>query len=114
VLIDLIRQFVYYKKSMDENHDEANFREFIYIMQQLAPKDVYELIRQILTDKEFKDISKRWDIAKMLQAGMTQRQVASDLQVSLCKITRGSRELKKPGSVIKRAVEIEGQMKGKS
>ncbi|NIZ47565.1 transcriptional regulator [Spirochaetales bacterium BR208] len=75
-------------------------------MQKLPPIEVYTLIRQILTEKEFSDISKRWDIAKMLHSGVTQRQVASDLHVSLCKITRGSRELKRPNSVIKKAVTM--------
>ncbi|NIZ39916.1 Trp family transcriptional regulator [Entomospira entomophila] len=91
---------------MDEKHIENNFREFVHIMQKLPPIEVYTLIRQILTEKEFSDISKRWDIAKMLYSGTTQRQVAADLHVSLCKITRGSRELKRPNSVIKKAVTM--------
>ncbi|NIZ19502.1 Trp family transcriptional regulator [Entomospira culicis] len=94
---------------MEEEQEqiEANLREFVGILQQFPPMEMYYLIRQVITDKEFVDISKRWDIAKMLYKGTTQRQIATDLGVSLCKITRVSRELKRPHSAIRNAVEIQ-------
>ncbi|MDR2143572.1 MAG: trp operon repressor, partial [Treponema sp.] len=38
-------------------------------------------------------------------AGMPQREIAKSLEVSLCKITRGSRELKKSGSAFRRILD---------
>jgi TrpR family trp operon transcriptional repressor len=39
---------------------------------------------------------------------MPQREIAKNLEVSLCKITRGSRELKKPGSAFRRILDTLG------
>jgi TrpR family trp operon transcriptional repressor len=44
-------------------------------------------------------------LVKALNAGTSQREIAKNLEVSLCKITRGSRELKKPGSAFRRILD---------
>jgi TrpR family trp operon transcriptional repressor len=62
-------------------------------------------IKSILTDKELLDISKRWELVKLLDKGITQRAIASKLKLSLCKITRGSKELKKKNSIFKEILE---------
>jgi TrpR family transcriptional regulator, trp operon repressor len=112
LLFDLTAKYVYTSNSMEETQDqiENNLKEFVTILQQLPPMDMYYLIRQVITDKEFVDISKRWDIAKMLQKGTTQRKIASEMGVSLCKITRISRELKRPHSAIRKAVEMQNEL----
>ncbi len=46
-------------------------------------------------------MAKRWALVKELSHGTAQRRIAEDLGLSLCKITRGSRELKKEGSAFK-------------
>ncbi|HQQ15051.1 MAG TPA: Trp family transcriptional regulator, partial [Deltaproteobacteria bacterium] len=38
-------------------------------------------------------------------AGHTQRNIASRHKISLCKITRGSKILKKPGSITKKLLD---------
>lgn len=91
----------------NKDYNEDNFKEFISIIQNFSSSEAYRLIRQILTEKEFTDISKRWEIAKMLHRGITQRHISTSLGVSLCKITRGSRELKQPYSLLKKAVELQ-------
>ena len=53
-----------------------------------------DFLSDILTPQEFEDIALRWQIVKALYKGVTQREVAKKLHVSLCKVTRGSRELK--------------------
>jgi TrpR family trp operon transcriptional repressor len=58
-------------------------------------------LREILTPSEISGISSRWELVKRLQAGESQRHIATALGLSLCKITRGSRELKRPGSALK-------------
>jgi TrpR family trp operon transcriptional repressor len=61
-----------------------------------------ELIAKFLcamfTPSELRDLSGRWEVVKRLRCGRSQRSIAHDLGMSLCKITRGSRELKKPDS----------------
>jgi len=73
----------------------------------LATKDAESVeifLRGLLTPKELSDISSRWEIFKMLSKGVTQRKISEHLGVSLCKITRGSRELKNKESVLTKMV----------
>ena len=56
----------------------------------------------LLTPAETADIATRWALVKALKKQIPQREIARDLGISLCKITRGSRELKKPGSAFQR------------
>jgi TrpR family trp operon transcriptional repressor len=66
---------------------------------------IEEFLQSILTKYEIDEISSRWELVKLLYNGMTQRKIAERLGVSLCKITRGSRELKKERSPFKIMVE---------
>jgi TrpR family trp operon transcriptional repressor len=65
------------------------------------PKLVEGFLKSILTPKEADEISSRWSLVCLLDDGMSQRKIAKKLHVSLCKITRGSRELKKTNSPFK-------------
>jgi len=56
----------------------------------------------LLTPSEIADIAARWALVKALKRETPQREIAKDLGISLCKITRGSRELKKPDSAFMR------------
>jgi TrpR family trp operon transcriptional repressor len=62
-------------------------------------------LRKILTRQEVEEISSRWEIIKLLDEGVSQRKISEQLGVSLCKITRGSRELRDDDSVLRRMVE---------
>ena len=67
-------------------------------------KLILDLLECLLTENEIKEISGRWELVKMLDKGVSQRKIAQKLSMSLCKITRGSRELKKKDSAFKRAL----------
>ena len=60
----------------------------------------------LLSPAEAADIAARWALVKALRQKKTQREIAQDLGISLCKITRGSRELKKPGSAFARIFSV--------
>jgi subfamily B ATP-binding cassette protein MsbA len=63
---------------------------------------IYEILNrksEIMTSAELKDISLRWELMKKIKKGVSQRKIASDLGISLCKITRGSKILKNNKSV---------------
>lgn len=62
-------------------------------------KDISTFLSEILTDNEIETLSKRWRILKLLAEGETQRQIAKDLNVSLCKVTRGSKILKNKNAI---------------
>ena len=61
---------------------------------------INDFIIEILTKSEVETISKRWQILNLLSEGKTQREIAQNLKVSLCKVTRGSQILKKKNSII--------------
>ncbi len=65
------------------------------------PGTVEHLLRELLTKSEAEKLSLRWEIVQLLSAGKSQRTIAHQLGVSLCKITRGARELKKKRSTLK-------------
>jgi TrpR family trp operon transcriptional repressor len=66
---------------------------------------IQSFLSSLLTPKEIHDISTRWELVKRLVQGQSQRSIAQDLGLSLCKITRGSKELKKEDSSIKKVIE---------
>ena len=55
---------------------------------------------------ELKDFSNRWHLVKELEAGTTQREIAKKYNMSLCNITRGSKELKKEDSAFRKVLNI--------
>jgi len=63
---------------------------------------IEDLLRCLLTPAETADIAARWALVKALNKKTPQREIARDLGISLCKITRGSRELKRPGSAFQK------------
>jgi TrpR family trp operon transcriptional repressor len=61
-------------------------------------------LRELLSESEQKRLSLRWELLKLLEKGESQRVISKKLGVSLCKITRGSRELKKKNSALKKVI----------
>ena len=59
------------------------------------PRLIAAFLRSILTKRELQEVDGRWELVKRLARGESQRAIARRLGMSLCKITRGSRELKR-------------------
>ncbi len=66
------------------------------------PVQMKHFLEEILTPAEQKDLALRWQLMKMLEEGVPQRQIAAELGISLCKITRGAKILKAKNSISKR------------
>lgn len=58
-----------------------------------------QFFSEIFTPAEREMIQLRWDLMKKLHSGESQRHIASELGISLCKITRGSKILKDKHSI---------------
>lgn len=71
--------------------------------------EMRRFLEEILTPAERKDLALRWKLMQMLQEGIPQRKIASELGISLCKITRGAKILKEGRSVSKRYLESRRQ-----
>ena len=57
-------------------------------------KEAEMFIEDMFTPQEVESLAERWQLIKQLEQGKPQRQIAKDLNVSICKITKGSRVLK--------------------
>lgn len=77
-------------KIISEMNDQAELKEFFDCL---------------LTPAERFDLGKRWLLVKSINEGRTQRDIAKEFKMSLCKITRGSRELKKEDSAFRKVLE---------
>lgn len=82
-----------------------SFNELIGVFAEIGDHETMaRLFREMFTEKELNDIALRWSLLKDLHRGETQRSIALRHKISLCKITRGSKLLKDPQSVIGRVL----------
>jgi len=76
-------------------------KQFFEILNRLkTPQEIENLFDEIFTESELDILSKRWRILNMLKDGVTQREIAKTLNVSLCKVTRGSKILKNKDAIV--------------
>ena len=66
---------------------------------------IYDFFGCLFTPAEMNDFAKRWLLVREIDKGTTQREIAKKFHISLCKITRGSRELKKTGSAFRKLLD---------
>lgn len=64
------------------------------------PHEIYAFLQTLLSPAELGGVSKRWALLKRLEAGRSQRSIAGELGISLCKITRGAKELQKENPIV--------------
>jgi TrpR family trp operon transcriptional repressor len=75
--------------------------------------EMEKLFDELFTAPEKKRLFLRWKLLKMLRSGVPQRKIASELGISLCKITRGASILKRKNSILYRILN-EGDRDGDS
>ncbi len=87
-----------------ENEEKVDsIREICTLLSAVEDENfIFEFFQCLFTPSELKDFSNRWHLVKELRAGTTQREIARKYSMSLCNITRGSKELKKENSAFKR------------
>ncbi|MBQ7764007.1 transcriptional regulator [bacterium] len=78
-----------------------NLHEISKLVKNLhTEKEIESFFKELLTEAEIETLSKRWRILELLDKGETQRNIAKELQVSLCKVTRGAKILKNKTSIL--------------
>jgi TrpR family trp operon transcriptional repressor len=91
----------------DDPAVEENLTELAAALAKIGDTElIKDFLRCLLTPAETADIAARWALVKALEQKVPQREIAKTLGLSLCKITRGSRELKKPGSAFQRILTV--------
>ncbi len=101
-------------KQNDERDDEQRTRELDSALREMCllisnnndTQFIYDFFECLFTPSELKDFATRWLLVREIDKGTTQREIAHKFGMSLCKITRGSRELKKPNSAFRRMLDI--------
>ena len=79
----------------ERKQKDAYAWELVQVFSKIASdkKLLRAFLEDILTPTEYKEIPMRWQIVKQLAKGISQREIAKNLNVSVATITRGSREL---------------------
>lgn len=82
------------EKKEDKKYD-GYAEELVGVFEKVSQdkKLLKDFLKDILTPKEYKILMIRWQIVTQLAKGLSQRQIADNLRVSIATITRGSREL---------------------
>ena len=91
---------------------EENLSELAMALAQT--KDAHlikDFLCRILTPAETADIAARWALVKALEQKVPQREIARVLGLSLCKITRGSREMKSPDQAFQKMLALSRKKK---
>ncbi len=84
---------------MSSGVDSAPLTELSHVLAlEKDPEVIKEFLLSLLTEAEVAEISSRWTLVRLMKQGMSQRMISRELGLSLCKITRGSKELKKDNS----------------
>ncbi len=86
------------------NQPDCELRELSAVLSKLEAAEVYDVFLAMLTPREREKIALRWKLVCLLEKGITQRAIAARLGISLCKITRGSHELKFGPPAFRKAV----------
>ena len=66
--------------------------------------EVSRFLEELFTPSECVELSKRWALMRELLAGKSQRTIARELGLSLCKITRGAKYARDPDSLLRQSV----------
>ena len=95
--------------SRKRENGKSGIDEVIEVFRQI---DDYGMMRsffeEIFTLAERRDLGLRWELMKMLKEEVPQREIASRLGISLCKITRGAKIIKNPDSVTNKIMKSQG------
>ena len=94
-------------KTLPHEKENDAIREICTLLAGISDVDlISDFFGCLFTSGELKDFANRWHLVKELEAGATQREISKKYSMSLCNITRGSRELKKENSAFIRVLDI--------
>ncbi|MCI1208132.1 MAG: trp operon repressor [Treponema sp.] len=85
---------------------DESFEEICSLIAESNDKNfIHDFFDCLFTPAERRDFANRWLLVKEIDRGTTQRDIAHKFGMSLCKITRGSKELHKPDSAFRKALD---------
>ncbi len=95
------------KKIVIDREEEKRGRDELYaiLLSIRNPEELDSFLDDMLTNNEIQDIIQRYLLMDDLWKGKSQRDIAADRSMSLCRITRGSKMLKKKSGFMRRYFE---------
>ena len=99
------------QSSRKRENEKSGIDEVIEVFRSIDDySEMRSFFEEIFTLAERRDLGLRWELMKMLKNDIPQREIASHLGISLCKITRGAKIVKNPDSVTNQIMEkIQGK-----
>ena len=92
---------------LDNKIVQETIKELSNLLSQVDDSDfIFEFLQCLLSKPEINAIASRWLLVKEIDKGTTQREIAKKFSMSLCKITRGSKELNKPNSAFRKMLDF--------
>lgn len=91
-----------------KNNSEQYKKEIVDVIHKIS-KDrnlLADFMKEILTPREFDNIGVRWQIVERIAKGEHHQAIAEDLHLGVATVTRGSREMRKKDSGLKRALKV--------
>ena len=96
-----------HKTGISDELAHETIKELTRLMLKAGDEEfIYDFLVCLLSKPELKSIASRWLLVNDIDAEVTQREIAKKYSMSLCKITRGSKELNKPDSAFRKMLEI--------
>jgi len=96
----------------DDKRVDENLSELAKALAETGDAQLIKnFLRRLLTPSETADIAARWALVKALEVKIPQREIARTLGLSLCKITRGSKEMKNPDKAFQKMLAAAKKMK---
>ncbi len=94
-------------QSLEDEENVDAVKEICHLLAQVKDENlIVDFFNCLFTQTELKEFSNRWHLVKELDAGTTQREIARKYGMSLCNITRGSREMKKEDSAFNKMLGL--------
>lgn len=92
------------KKVVIDEEERRRGKEELYsiLLSIKSPEELDSFLDDMLTNNEIDDIIQRYLLMDDLWTGKSQRDIASSRSMSLCRITRGSRMLKKKNGFMRK------------
>jgi len=74
---------------------KKHYQELVDLFASIKSREEADLLLEdIFTPQEIEALCERWQLVKLLAKGVSQREIAKKLNVSISTVTRGSRALK--------------------
>jgi TrpR family trp operon transcriptional repressor len=91
-----------------KNNSEQYKKELVQILYKVSKDKVLltEFMKEILTPREFDNISVRWQIVQRLAKGEHHQAIAESLHLGVATVTRGSREMRKKDGGFRKAIKL--------